>query len=114
MIDSLLYWTLVASLVVHLALVAFCIRRVWRGENVIDRLIGADVIGTLGLAILLLIGMQKNDTLFLDAAVGLAALSYIASIAIAKYIADRRAAPTPTDPTAGPSRRRSSGRRKRA
>ena len=90
MIDTILYWTLIASLAVHLSLVAFCIVRVWRGENVIDRLIGADVIGTLGLAVLLLIGMQQRDTLYLDAAVGLAALSYISSIALAKYIADRR------------------------
>ncbi len=89
MIDTLLHWTLIASLAIHLILVAFCILRVWRGENVIDRLVGADVVGTLGLAILLLIGMQENSTLFLDAAVGLAALSYIGSIAFAKYVADR-------------------------
>ena len=90
MIDTILYWTLIASLAVHLSLVAFCIVRVWRGENVIDRLIGTDVIGTLSLAVLLLIGVQQRDTLYLDAAVGLAALSYISSIALAKYIADRR------------------------
>ncbi len=90
--DTILTWTLYLALAVHFGLLAYVIYRVWRGENVIDRLVGADVIGTIGLAILILIGMQQNSTLFLDAAVGLAVLSYIGSIALAKYVADRNGA----------------------
>ena len=35
--------TLHVALVIHIALIAVCVRRVWHGENVIDRLIGAGV-----------------------------------------------------------------------
>ena len=90
--DTILTWTLYLALAVHFGLLAYCIYKVWHGENVIDRLVGADVIGTIGLAVLILVGMLQNSTLFLDAAVGLAVLSYIGSIALAKYIADRKGA----------------------
>jgi multisubunit Na+/H+ antiporter MnhF subunit len=64
--------------------------RVWRGENVIDRLMGADLVGTLILAVLVLIALIRNNALYIDVALGLAALGFVSTIALAKYIADER------------------------
>jgi multisubunit Na+/H+ antiporter MnhF subunit len=63
---------------------------VWRGENSIDRLIGLDVSTTLVMAILILIAIIEQNSIYIDIAIGLAALSAIATIVLARYIADQR------------------------
>jgi multisubunit Na+/H+ antiporter MnhF subunit len=78
------------ALAVHIALITVCVWRVWRGENVIDRLIGADLVGTLMLAVLVLIALIRMSATFIDVALGLAALGFVSTIALAKYIADEQ------------------------
>lgn len=87
---DILTGVLLASLVLHLALIAVCVWRVWHGENVMDRLVAADLIGTLVLAVFVLIAMIRRDNLFIDVALGLAALSAIGTIALARYTANRQ------------------------
>jgi len=77
------------ALAIHIALIAVCVWRVWRGENVIDRLIGADLVGTLMLAVLVLIALILLNATYIDVALGLAALGFVSTIALAKYIADQ-------------------------
>jgi multisubunit Na+/H+ antiporter MnhF subunit len=88
--EALLAFVLHASLTIHLILVGVCVYKVWRGQNSLDRLVGADVIGTIALAVLVLIGLIEQNSIYIDAAVGLAALSFIGSIALAKFIAERK------------------------
>ncbi len=78
---------LIAAVLVHFGLAATCIWRVWRGENLVDRLLSADVIGTLALCTLLLIAMLRRDGFFVDAGFGLAALGAIGTIALARMLA---------------------------
>lgn len=87
--DQILFYTLHGALVIHIALIAVCVWRVWRGENVIDRLIGADLVGTLMLAVLVLIALIWLNPIYIDVALGLAALGFVGTIALAKYIADQ-------------------------
>jgi multicomponent Na+:H+ antiporter subunit F len=77
-----------AALAIHLGLIGVCVWRVWRGENVIDRLIGADLIGTLALALLVLVALFRRDAIYVLIALGLAALGFVATIALAKYVVD--------------------------
>ena len=64
--------------------------RVWRGENVMDRIVAADVIGTLVLAVFVILALMQNNALFIDLALGSALLSFISTIAMARYIANRQ------------------------
>lgn len=86
----MLLTTLYVALLVHVLLLTFCIWRVWRGKNVIDRLMGVDLIGTLTLAILVITAVIQGRNLFIDVALGLAALGFVSVIALAKYIADEQ------------------------
>lgn len=78
------------ALAVHVLLLSVCVWRVWRGENVIDRLIAADLVGTLMLAVLVLVSLTLGRPFYLDVALGLAALGVVGTIALAKYVADDR------------------------
>lgn len=64
--------------------------RVWHGENVIDRLIGADLIGTFTLALLVILALISERSIFIDVALGLAALGFVSIIALSKYLADEQ------------------------
>ncbi len=77
-------------LIIHIGMLLLCVWRVWRGENIIDRLIGLDVTTMILLIILVLIAIIERNSIFFDIAIGLTALSAIASIALAKFIADQR------------------------
>lgn len=90
MLTTVLELALHAALIVHIALIAVCVWQVWRGENVVARLIGADLTGTLILAVLVLVALLQQQSLYLDMALGLAALSAVGTLALAKYIADQR------------------------
>ncbi len=78
------------SLVTHLILIAFAVWRVWNGENAIDRLIAVDLTGTLILAVLVIITLREQQGLYLDVAMGLAALGFTATVLLGKYFADQR------------------------
>jgi multisubunit Na+/H+ antiporter MnhF subunit len=88
--DTVLTYALYLALLVHIGLLAVVLSRVWRGENVIDRLMGADLLSTLTLAILVLVALIERDSIYIDVALGLAALGFIGIIALAKYVADEQ------------------------
>jgi multicomponent Na+:H+ antiporter subunit F len=87
---TILTYTLYLALVVHIGLLAVVLWKVWRGENIIDRLMGADLLGTLTLAVLVLLALIGRDSIYIDVALGLAALGFIGIIALAKYVADEQ------------------------
>jgi multisubunit Na+/H+ antiporter MnhF subunit len=78
------------ALAIHLLLIALCIVRVWRGENVIDRLMAADLVATLTLAVLVLVTIGKRSSILFDTALGLAAVGFVGTILLARYIASER------------------------
>ena len=88
--QNILVGVLYFSLATHLVLMAIAIWWVWRGENVIDRLIGTDLVSTLFLAVLVLISLIFQESIYIDVALGLAALGFVSVIALAKYVADEQ------------------------
>lgn len=87
---TVLITTLYISLAIHIFLIGIAVWRVWRGENSIDRLIGTDVVTTLMLAVLVLISLIFRDSVYIDVALGLGALSFIGTVALAKFLADEK------------------------
>jgi multisubunit Na+/H+ antiporter MnhF subunit len=87
---TLLTYVLYLALLVHIGLLAVVLWKVWRGDNIIDRLMGADLLGTLTLAVLVLLALIERDSIYIDVALGLAALGFIGIIALAKYVADEQ------------------------
>jgi multisubunit Na+/H+ antiporter MnhF subunit len=85
---TLLAITLYGALIVHIGLVSVALWRLWRGKNIIDRLTGFDLISILTVAILIVMALIERDSIYLDVALGLAALGFVGTIALAKYVAD--------------------------
>lgn len=85
-LNSVLY----IALFVHILLLAVILWRTWRGENVIDRLIAVDLLGILTLAVLVIVSLIERNSVYIDVALGLAALGFVSTLALAKYIADEQ------------------------
>jgi multisubunit Na+/H+ antiporter MnhF subunit len=81
---------LIIALALHVFMIAIAVWRVWRGENVIDRLIGVELVTTLFLAILVLVSLSLRESIYIDIALVLGALGFVGTIALAKYIADEQ------------------------
>ncbi len=77
-----------AALAVHVVLIAVCVGRTWRGENVIDRLIGADLIGALTIAALVLLSLLRATPMYVDIALAIAALGVIGTLIFARHLAE--------------------------
>lgn len=75
---------------IHIAMITIATWRVWRGENVADRLIGLDTASTLILAVLVLVSLITRDSIYIDVALGLGALGFVSTIALSKYISDEQ------------------------
>lgn len=78
------------SLFIHVLLMGVALWRVWQGENVIDRMMAVDLLSTLTLAVLVLTALVFRERIYIDAALGLAALGFIGMVAFARYISDDR------------------------
>ncbi|MFO7583534.1 MAG: hypothetical protein R6W69_02300 [Anaerolineales bacterium] len=88
------------ALLIHVFFLIRAAWRTWRGENSFDRLIGLDLTGVLLFCILVIFAvlsevhpaLQGNfdNAIFVDVGLGLVAISYLATIALAKYIIDHR------------------------
>ncbi len=86
--EQVLNSVLLTAVAIHVILWGIALWRVWRGENVIDRLIGVELMSTLTLALLVLLAVVQGRSLYMDVALALAALGYVGTIALAKYAAE--------------------------
>ncbi len=87
---TILIFLIYASLFIHIILLAVAVFRVWRGEDVVDRLVGVDLVSTLILAMLVLIALILRDSIYIDVAIGLGALGFIGTLVLSKYVADEQ------------------------
>ena len=90
MLSTVLMTVLYAALVIHVVLIGVALWRIWRGDNIVDRLIGADLATVVTLAVLVVLALITRNSIYIDVALGLAALGFIGTIALAKYIADEQ------------------------
>jgi multicomponent Na+:H+ antiporter subunit F len=88
--DTLINITTWIVLIAHLMMALVAVWRIWRGENSIVRLVAFDLASTLTLAVLVLISILEQNSIFMDTAIALAALSYVSTVALAKFISDQK------------------------
>lgn len=88
--SDVLMFVLYTSIIIHVILLFIAVWKIWEGDNIIDRLIGLDLVGTVNLAIFILLAMIFERTLFVDVALASAALSFISTLALSGYAADER------------------------
>ena len=74
----------------HLLMVIVAAWNAWRGENSIMRLVSLDIASTLTTAVLVIISIILQNSLFLDVAIVTTALGYLSTVALAKFISDQR------------------------
>jgi len=65
--------------------------RVWRGPSLPDRVIALDLVATVSVGLIALHAIQTNEPVYLAAAIALALISFIGTVAVALYI--RRGTP---------------------
>lgn len=86
--DLILFVVLpVLSLAIALAFI-----RLVRGPTLPDRVIALDLIGTLGMGMIAVYAIARNLPVLLDVAIVLALLSFLGTVAFARYL-ERRIGP---------------------
>jgi multisubunit Na+/H+ antiporter MnhF subunit len=88
-IEEVVQVAFTVALVIHLLLLVIAAWRALRGENAVDRLLSVELVSILILCIVLLATLITGQTIYLDVAMGLAALSFIGTLALARYLADQ-------------------------
>ena len=78
------------ALLVLIVLLVPCIYRMWMGPTAADRLQAIDTITTILIGIIVLLMLVRNDRMFVDIAIALSAFGFIGTLALARYISERR------------------------
>ena len=80
------------SVAVTIALAAFSIAfllslwRLVRGPDAIDRVLALDTLYINAIAIIVLLGLAQGTTVYFEAALLIAALGFVGTVALAKYL----------------------------
>jgi multicomponent Na+:H+ antiporter subunit F len=91
MIDTSLVQSIIdIALVFMVLLLMVATYRVVRGPHATDRAQAIDVITNLLIGIIVLLAAEQDSGFLVDVAIALAALSFIASLTIARYLSEGR------------------------
>jgi multicomponent Na+:H+ antiporter subunit F len=78
------------SILIILGVAAFlCLFRIFRGPTIADRMVGVDIMGILFVGITAITGIIYNLSFLVDIAIALALISFIGTLALAKYLERR-------------------------
>lgn len=68
------------------ASVAMCFWRLLKGPTVLDRILALDTLYVNAIALLVLLGIHLGSTLFFEAALLIALMGFIGTVALCKYL----------------------------
>ncbi|MFN8530576.1 MAG: monovalent cation/H+ antiporter complex subunit F [Anaerolineae bacterium] len=77
-----------ATLIILIGLILPCVHRIAVGPSAADRLQAIDTITTLLIGIIMVLAALRQEWMFVDVGIALAALSFIATLALARYISE--------------------------
>lgn len=66
-----------------------CLIRAWRGPSIPDRMVAIDIIGTLAVGLTALLAVLTTRGFFIDIALAWIFLSFIGTLALAKYLSHK-------------------------
>lgn len=75
----------ISKLILFLSMILVCIRIV-RGPHAGDRVVALDMLCLLGVSIASLAAMSNNSIAFIDVALGIALIGFLATVAFASFI----------------------------
>jgi len=78
------------AVIVLIALLLPCIYQLARSRTAADRLQIIDTITTLLIGIIVVLALLRGDWMFIDIAIALAAFAFIGTLALARYISEKR------------------------
>ena len=81
--------TMLATLAVLIAGMVLAMVRLIRGPSSADRVAAIDVLSNLALGFIIAYAVGTNEEMLLDPALGLAVVTFLATIAFARYLAAR-------------------------
>jgi len=67
-----------------------CSYRIWRGPTIADRMVAIDILGILVVGICALLAVTTKRDFLIDIALAWIFLSFIGTIALAKYLSGRK------------------------
>jgi len=76
-------------LIVLVLLMLPCGWRFWRGPTTADRLLAIDLITTLLAGLMVVLALLLEQGMFVDVALALGALSFIGTLALARFVSER-------------------------
>ncbi|MBK9050144.1 MAG: hypothetical protein IPL78_04225 [Chloroflexi bacterium] len=83
---SITHWLLDSAILLLAVTVILCAIRLWLGPTIADRAVALDQITVEVVAIIVLYSMRVNDPVFLDAALVVALIGFLSTLAFARYI----------------------------
>lgn len=86
---ALVDWTASAALLLLAAGMVLALARLVRGPSLPDRVVALDLMSTITVGIIAVHSVLSGETVYLDAAVILALIAFLGTVAFARYLAMR-------------------------
>ena len=86
---SLLYAVLPAAIIAFAVALALAAWRLLRGPSLADRILALDTLYIDSLALLVLLGMERQSQLYFEAALVIALLGFVGTVVLSKYVIRR-------------------------
>ena len=83
----ILAWALDFAILAIAVAVALCLWRLLRGPEITDRVLALDTLYINAVALAILLGLRLNTLLLFEAAVIIAMLGFVSTVALGRYLA---------------------------
>jgi multicomponent Na+:H+ antiporter subunit F len=93
---SILTWAVDITFVMLMAALVLAFIRLWRGPSLPDRVVALDLLTILAVAFCALFAISSDEQAYLDVAIALALIAFLATVAFARF-AERRLARDPDE-----------------
>ena len=84
--NALLAWSITATQILLCLAMACSTLRVLRGPKAQDRVVGFDSLYVNAMLLMLALGMRSGSTLYFEAALVVALLGFVSTVALAKFL----------------------------